>query len=145
MCFQINALDCCAVNGMRSFHGLMQRLAAVALLLMLLAPLISRWQQAHSATAIDDPLLCQSEAHAHTHHANTNSLTNHHSHTDHHDDHGIACDYCVLITRLLPLLVWLWLFPTLLCTVAPNLHLASLAPQATYWPAPHPRGPPRYS
>jgi len=127
------------VNGARSFRSFMQRLAVVAVLLMLLAPLISRWQQSHSLP-MDDPLLCQSEEHA-QHHAGSSSK--HHG-KDQHEDHGIACDYCVLLTRLVPLLVWLCLFPIRLRTSAPDLHLALLAPQAAYWPVPPPRGPPLY-
>jgi len=137
------------VNGARSFHALMQRLAAAAVLLMLFAPLISRWQQSHDLPVIDDQVLCQSEfLTAHTAHAHEEKASRHsssgHLPTDHHEDHGIACDYCVLVARLLPLLVWLWLFPTLVCAVTPDFHLALAAPQAAYWPASHPRGPPLY-
>jgi len=122
----------------------MQRLAVVALLLILLAPLISRWQQMHIVLA-DDSGLCHGEEAVHAHHPSNNPSIDRHLGNDHHNDHGIACDYCVLVARLLPLLVCLWLFFILRPVSTPNSRLARAAPQAAYWPAPNPRGPPLYS
>jgi len=120
----------------------------LAMLLMLVAPVISRWQQAN--VPVDDPVLCHSETYAdaentHAHHSSHNTSSDDVSHNDHHDDHGIACDYCVLVARLLPLLVLAWLLPALLPHAVPNAWRVTPVPQAAYWPAPNPRGPPFYS
>ncbi|ASK97665.1 hypothetical protein NY98_11065 [Xanthomonas citri pv. fuscans] len=135
-------------------HRLLSLLACLAVVLMLVAPLISRWSQAQpiepmctGAPALSaenslhaghrtQPAGLAADAHsgavANTRHAGTHDAAT----------HGQACDYCVLAARLLPLLI-----VALLCllqlrpTPAPVLAQAG-ARSVCRWAALGARGPP---
>ncbi len=98
------------------FHRRFQALAWLALLLVLLAPLVSRWQ-AHGHVAAAVPVAAMD----HSQHAQ-HAMEGHHDHhamamphgeaaknppADPHADHemGVDCDYCLIAARLITLLV----------------------------------------
>lgn len=123
-------------------------LAALAIVLMLAAPLLSRWQQARSGdwAAAAAGALCTSSG---LQSVLALPAVSSHAHSGAHDDGGIAheqaCDYCLLAARLLPLLAVLLL-------VLPWLHQRAplAAPRAPLvdtgtWRAHAARGPPLYS
>ncbi|GAE59660.1 hypothetical protein XPN_1566, partial [Xanthomonas arboricola pv. pruni MAFF 301427] len=97
-------------------------LACLAVLLMLVAPLISRWSQAQSPEpmCMSGPAL-DAGGSLHADHQALPAQTAAHHHAaaappakpntgDHAGAHGEACDYCVLAARLLP-----WLALLVLC------------------------------
>lgn len=138
-------------------HRLLHLLACLAVALMLLAPLISRWSQARmlEPMCMSGPALSTSAA-VHASHAPAQA----HSAVprDHgmpgapqragdHDAalHGEACDYCMLAARLLP-----WLALLVLCLlqrrpVPMPLPAAVRAWSALRWTALGARGPPLYA
>ncbi len=147
----------------RLFLGLMHRLALLGALLMVVAPVVSRWLQWHGPA---EPLrvltaLCTSggmrlvdlggaapQATGHGDHAPNLAMDmagmDHAAPdgmpVDHHE--GMACDYCLLAARLLPFVLILLLLPLL--QAAPSLlpeHRATPR-QALPWPAHAARGPP---
>lgn len=98
------------------FHRRFQALAWLALLLVLLAPLVSRWV-AHGRVAAAAPVAAMD----HSLHAQ-HTMEAHHDHhamatphdeaaknppADPHADHemGVDCDYCLIAARLITLLV----------------------------------------
>ncbi|MCC4605247.1 DUF2946 family protein [Xanthomonas campestris] len=134
-------------------HRPMHLLACLAVLLLLVAPLISRWNQAPSqepmcisgpAGSLAAALLRQQgllAPHA-SHHAGHASETGQHPGDHAAARHGEACDYCVLAARLLPWLVLavlclLQLRPTTLSTRVGGPRRAALR-----WAAHGARGPP---
>lgn len=140
----------------RSFrhHRLLPLLACLAVVLMLVAPLISRWSQAQSAEpmCMSAPAL-SAESSLHAGHRTRPPGIATHAHSDaatatqhagSHEaaTHGEACDYCVLAARLLLLLI-----VALLCllqlrpTPAPAYTQASAGP-VFRWAALGARGPP---
>ena len=147
----------------RRFLGLMHRLALLGALLMVLAPVVSRWLQGQDQA---EPLralaaLCTSgglrlvdlagaasQPAGHGDHATGLAMDmaamGHAAPdgmpADHHD--GMACDYCLLAARLLPFVLILLLLPLL--QAAPSLLPEHRAPprQALPWPAHAARGPP---
>lgn len=147
----------------RRFLGLMHRLALLGALLMVVAPVVSRWLQGQDQA---EPLralaaLCTSgglrlvdlagaasQPAGHGNHATGLAMDmaamGHAAPdgmpADHHD--GMACDYCLLAARLLPFVLILLLLPLL--QAAPSLLPEHRAPprQALPWPAHAARGPP---
>jgi len=135
------------------------RLALVAALLMVCAPLVSRWLQSTGGGYAE---LCTAEglkrvALAPPVMASMDSMDPAASHAGHaaptqaaaaadHAAHGEgACDYCLLAMRLLPALLCLLALFTL-----PRASQAPLAPAAPLaaafpWPAHPARGPPLYA
>ncbi|QDI02486.1 DUF2946 domain-containing protein [Xanthomonas cerealis pv. cerealis] len=123
-------------------------LAVVAIVLMLTAPLLSRWQQARSGdwAAAAAGALCTSGGVQSILALPAVSLP---GHTGAHDDgrmlHAQACDYCLLAARLLPLLAVLLL---LLPWLRQRPPLASPRPPVVdrcSWRAHAARGPPWFS
>ncbi|MBB4126925.1 hypothetical protein GGR77_002239 [Xanthomonas translucens] len=117
----------------------------LAIVLMLAAPLLSRWQQARSGdwAAAAASALCTSRglqsilalpAAASPAHAGT------------HDDggvaHGQACDYCLLAARLLPVLALLLLVLPWLRQPAPLATSRAPVVGTDIWRAHAARGPP---
>ncbi|XUP38138.1 DUF2946 family protein (plasmid) [Xanthomonas axonopodis pv. vasculorum] len=135
-------------------HRLLPLLACLAVALMLVAPLISRWSQAQLIEPIcmGAPALSAARALHAGHrtpppgmaadaHSGAVSKTQH-AGTHHAATHGEACDYCVLAVRLLPLLI-----VTLLCLLQLRPMPAPALPQASArsvfrWAALGARGPP---
>ncbi|ATS22287.1 hypothetical protein PK69_04480 [Xanthomonas phaseoli pv. phaseoli] len=135
-------------------HRLLPLLACLAVVLMLVAPLISRWSQAQpiEPMCMGVPAL-SAESSLHAGHrtqppamavdAHPGAVVNT-QHAGSHDaaTHGEACDYCVLAARLLPVLI-----VALLCllqlrpTPAPAVTQAS-ARAVFRWAALGARGPP---
>jgi len=120
----------------------MRHLALMAMALMLCMPVLSRWQQAQAHEVQTE--MCLSEAsraalagHAHHHPADEDTPAAHHDHD--------ACGYCVLATRMLPVLALVLALP--LPQRATHLRqIAPPAPPAAFaWPAHNPRGPPIFS
>lgn len=147
------------VNVRRRPFALLLQLAFVATLLMALAPLVSRWQQAHA----DAPVMVMPSGmvHAmppaaaspgHAHHAMPMADTSRHDlHThapsasppmDEHAGHGEACEYCLMASRLMPWLVVLILLLPALPVIAPPVLRAVTTPRSLRWPAHGARGPP---
>jgi len=127
----------------------MRYLALTAMALMLCMPALSRWQQievpSEAQEGRGDLEMCLSEAsraalgvdgHAQQHLPEDNAPAH-----DHHLDHD-ACGYCVLATRMLPVLALVLALPAPLRTR--HLPQASRpAPPISFkWPAHSPRGPP---
>jgi len=120
-------------------------LAMLAIVLMLAAPLLSRWQQARSGdwAAAAASALCTSRGLQSVLALPALSLP---AHAGAHDDGGMAheqaCDYCLLAARLLPLLALLLLVLPWLRQRAPLA--ASRAPvvDTGIWRAHAARGPP---
>jgi len=116
----------------------MRHLALIAMALMLCMPVLSRWQQIEVQ---DTPEMCLSEGtlatlgvdvHAHHHPAHEDAPAHDHD----------ACGYCVLATRMLPVLAWILALPLPLRTQH-SAQRASPAPVASFkWLAHSPRGPP---
>lgn len=113
-------------------YDLMHRLALLAALLLLVAPPLSRWQQARAA--MPQPLCSQ--------HAAGRAPAGDAGMAAHAGHEGAACDYCLLAARLLP-------GPVLLLQVTPprpatvcESRLPPAAPAMPPWPAHAPRGPP---
>jgi len=117
----------------------MRHLALISMALMLCMPVLSRWQQME---APDTHGMCLSEGSlaalgvdVHAHHPAHEDAPAH--------DHGHdACGYCVLATRMLPVLALVLALP--LPQRARHVPQRVLsAPAARFeWPAHSPRGPP---
>lgn len=144
----------------RPFLAVMHRFALVAALLMVCAPLVSRWLQASPA---DHQPLCTrgglreamsvlpeaGDPHAgHAMHATAALAGDMHGNAPAadamagHAGHGLACDYCVFAARLLPWLAVALLVLPLLRVAAPEFRIVPIAPATLRWPAHAPRGPP---
>lgn len=142
---------------MRSFrhHRWLHLLACLAVALMLVAPLISRWSQAQSVEpmCMSGPAL-DAGGSLHTGHQAMPAQTAAH----HHDSaaspakpqtgehaagmHGEACDYCVLAARLLPWLALLVLCLLQLRSAPAPMHTHARAWSVVRWAALGARGPP---
>lgn len=129
------------MNRRRRLYAFLLQLAFVATLLMALAPLLSRWQQAHG-----DPVMLMPGGMAHV-------MPDHAHHAmpaepapqpplDPHAGHGEACEYCMMASRLMPWLAVLLVLLPALPRIAPPLQRAVLAPRSLHWPAHAARGPP---
>ncbi|KHL58393.1 hypothetical protein OZ13_04685 [Xanthomonas cannabis pv. cannabis] len=141
----------------------MQRLACLALLLLLIAPLVSRTLE--NASGFLDAPLCHSQPwnageardavvgkpHAAQRSADAQAATVNRWLSDmqelHHADggHAVACDYCLLAARLLPWLLTACLLWALSRDRLAVAHLAATSPTAARWWAHAPRGPPQFS
>lgn len=127
-------------------------LAVVAIVLMLTAPLLSRWQQARSgdraaaAAAAAAGALCTSGG---LHSILALPAVSLPAHAGVHDEGGMphapACDYCLLAGRLLPLLAVLWLVLPWLRQRPPPASARPLVVDTCSWRAHAARGPPLLS
>ncbi len=121
-------------------------LAVLAIVLMLVAPPLSRWQQARSGdwVAATAGALCTSHGLQSTPALPVVSSL---SHIGVHEDGGMpheqACDYCLLAARLLPLLALLLLVLRWSRHPAPIAAPRPPAAEGGMWRAHAPRGPPR--
>lgn len=126
----------------------MIRFAAVATLLMLFAPLLSRALQAPAAVAATAHMAHEMPGMDHHHAAHAPAAPGQ-AHGDTsanpHAAHGEACDYCVLAMRLLPWLALLVLLASV--PIRPLLPVSrqGVFPASLHWPAHPARGPPRFS
>lgn len=134
----------------------MHRLALLAVLLMLVAPLLSRALQA--LPPLDQPMCStgsqspaeQPDASSAEHalhagmagHAAGPSMSGDDSRIGAHATHEYACDYCVLAARLLPWLVAVLLLWPLLHAAVPRPCLTWAVLLPSRWPAHSARGPP---
>ena len=121
-----------------TFHRSFYLLASVAMLLIVVAPLVSRWQaqashavHVHEVPAMPDPPVPIHDHAAqpgHEHHAHHHDMSSHQAMVDApaatpatpeskdpHAGHemGVECDYCLLAARMISLLVALLLFLTI--------------------------------
>lgn len=128
-------------------------LALAAVLLMALAPVLSRWMQAgpgtaatmaHAMPAMGMPLDPHA-AHAHGQHMAQEDVSAKAPAANPHAAHGEACDYCTMASRLLPWLAVLLVLAPLLYRIAPPAPRASVFAADLCWPAHPARGPPRFS
>lgn len=137
----------------RPFLVLMHRLALVATLLMVLAPLVSRCLPAAvppaqaMCTRADLREGIAASAGAHANHAmdSAEGMRGDGPRADARTElglHGFACDYCGFAARLLPWLAAALLVLPRISTRAPGCPLARFAPAPRVWPAHAPRGPP---
>lgn len=155
-----------AVLRHRPFLQTMHRLALMGALLMAVAPVLSRWVQSHQDAG---PLhqvaaLCTSGGMQLVELGPAGPTMSHAGHAtdmvvgmamgmagmehgdaggmpaDHHD--GMACDYCLLAARLLPLGLALLLLPLLQAAPALRPVHRALPRLAIAWPAHAARGPP---
>ena len=150
----------------RPFAALLQ-LAFLATLLMALAPLVSRWQQAQGPSVM---LMPGGMAHvmpphemnlqarpAHDmamHHMSMHDMSGHAAAAadtesaapiDPHAGHGEACEYCMMASRMMPwLAVAIVLLPAL-PVIAPPVLRTVAAPRSLRWPAHAARGPPLHA
>jgi len=127
------------------FQRAMHHLALTAMVLMLCMPLVSRWQQVEVQHAQDDLEMCLSAASraalgmdGHAHHPATGEDAPPH---DHHQGHD-ACGYCVLATRMLPVLALVLVLPLPQQARHSRQRHLPAPPFAAEWPAHSPRGPP---
>ncbi len=150
----------------RRFLTFMHRLALMGALLMIVAPLVSRWVQSQASTrqplaahAIDAgqgmPMAGMDHAGmAHMHHSDhamamDMAMPMPMEHGDGmpmpagHD--GAACDYCVLAAGLLPFVLVLLLLPLLQPAVGGLVALLVPPRTAFTWPAHAARGPPLHA
>jgi len=137
----------------------MHHLALFAMALMLCMPVLSRWQQGmEHAVQADADDMCLSEmsraaldVEEHAGHARLHERGHDHpadggspAH-DPHLDHGAACGYCTLATRLLPVVALALAVPLLPPAQYFGIPALPAAPAARFWPAHTPRGPPLVS
>jgi len=126
----------------------MSRLAVVATLLMLLAPLVSRALQAQPvAMAV---VMAEHLSHAmpgmdHAGHAPSMPEHGHDAPAGPHVNHAEACEYCVLAMRLLPWMALLLVLAPLPYRLAPFAPRRVDVPASLRWSAHLARGPPRFS
>ena len=136
------------VKRARPFLITMHRLALLAALLMIAAPLISRWLQTTPDTT--QPMCITQQDHSivaadgHAGHAAMMAAHAGHVPAPEHALHEYACDYCMLAARLLPWLavaLLLWTLPR-----GPRVSTLAAYPAvaAVLWPAHAARGPPIY-
>jgi len=118
---------------------------------------LSRWQQGmEHVVQVDADGMCLSEVsraalevddagadvHAHGHgHPADGGFPAH----DPHLDHGAACGYCTLATRLLPVLALVLALPLPPPARHSGIPALPVIPAAPFWPAHTPRGPPLFS
>ncbi|AUI91493.1 DUF2946 family protein [Xanthomonas oryzae] len=135
-------------------HRLLPLLACLAVVLMLVAPLISRWSQTQSTEpmCMSAPALSAASS-LHADHryeppviaaqANPGAALAA-QHPGSHDAaiHGEACDYCVLAARVLPLLIVALLCLLQLRPTPVPAHIQASARSVFRWAALGARGPP---
>lgn len=147
------------MNVRRRPYAVFLQLAFVATLLMALAPLVSRWQQAHAGAPV--MLMPAGMTHAlpappdaHAGHGMPRHVGQHHvmqhgdtQHTpmSEHAGHGDACEYCMMASRLMPWLAVLILLLPAMPVIAPRVLRAVPTPRSLRWPAHAARGPPAIS
>jgi len=143
----------------RRFLQVMHRLALMGVLLMAIAPVVSRWVQpgtdplqqltalctsrgmqplalgADMASAQAAPTMPMDMAMPGMDHGNAGAMP-----VDHHD--GMACDYCVLAAALLPFVLALLVLPLLLHAAIRPPAVQRVPRAASAWPAHGARGPP---
>lgn len=161
------------MNVRRPPYAVFLQLAFVATLLMALAPLVSRWQQAHAEApwmlmpdGMTHAMPAPPEAHA-GHAMPMHDMPMHDMGSDHalpmhaapsthdtaapsppmseHAGHGEACEYCMMASRLMPWLAVLIVLLPALPVIAPRVPRAVAAPRSLRWPAHAARGPPATS
>lgn len=121
-------------------------LAALAIVLMLVAPLLSRWQQMQPHAMASEPdALCTSRGLQWP----LSPVATPALHAGHDADgampHEHACDYCLLAARLLPWLAVLLVLLPWLRHHAPRATPRAPAVTAGVWRAHAARGPPLFS
>ncbi|WP_411851959.1 hypothetical protein ACLB90_05390 [Stenotrophomonas sp. LGBM10] len=158
------------MNRRRRPYAFFLQLAFVATLLMALAPLVSRWQQAHAdaparVMPMGDHAMPGHDSAAHAmpmadmprhHDMATHDMAAHGLHGNapavpaapvpppqgEHAGHGEACEYCMMASRLMPWLAVLILLLPALPVIAPLVLRAVAGPRSLRWPAHAARGPP---
>jgi hypothetical protein len=151
------------VNRRRRPYAVLLQLAFVATLLMALAPLVSRWQQAqgeqvmlshhpvsqqgmsHHAMSLPGMPMHGMSTHGMHGHAAAPANTTPASPIDPHAGHGEACEYCMMASRLMPWLAVLILLVPALPVIAPTVLRTVAAPRTLRWPAHAARGPPLHA
>ncbi len=147
------------MNVRRRPYAVFLQLAFVATLLMALAPLVSRWQQAHAEapvmlmpTGMTHALPALPDAHAGhgmPQHDGQHHVMQHgdmqHTPMSEHAGHGDACEYCMMASRLMPWLAVLILLLPAMPVIAPRVLRAVPTPRSLRWPAHAARGPPAIS
>ncbi|WP_369348190.1 DUF2946 family protein [Stenotrophomonas sp. JAG2] len=147
------------MNVRRRPYAVFLQLAFVATLLMALAPLVSRWQQAHAEAPVmlmpagmthALPALPDAHAgHAMPQHDGQHHVMQHgdmqHTPMSEHAGHGDACEYCMMASRLMPWLAVLILLLPAMPVIAPRVLRAVPTPRSLRWPAHAARGPPAIS
>ncbi|HYG07982.1 MAG TPA: DUF2946 family protein [Stenotrophomonas sp.] len=128
------------------------RLAWLAVLLLLCAPLLSRALQAPTTGGFAEMCTAQGlkrvalDAMAPMSSSTDAQALAAHAGGDGHASHdGPACDYCVLAVRLLPLLLFLLALLPSSRTVRPPLVRRAPTLESLAWPAHAARGPPLYA
>ncbi len=161
-----------AMNRRRSPYAVLLQLAFVATLLMALAPLVSRWQQAQGPSVMLMPggmahVMPPHEMAAHAmpaHHMTMHGSSMHdmsmHDMSRHavapadtapaapidpHAGHGEACEYCMMASRLMPWLAVLILLLPALRVITPPVLRSVATPRSLRWPAHAARGPPLHA
>jgi len=161
-----------AMNRRRRPYAVLLQLAFVATLLMALAPLVSRWQQAQGPSVMLMPggmahVMPPHEMAAHAmpaHHMTMHGSSMHdmsmHDMSRHpaapaatapaapidpHAGHGEACEYCMMASRLMPWLAVLILLLPALRVIAPPVLRSVATPRSLRWPAHAARGPPLHA
>ena len=151
------------MNRRRRAYAFLLQLAFAATLLMALAPLLSRWQQAHGDPVMlmpggmahvmpvsADPAAPQMHDHTLMHHGTSHA---HHAMPaepappppmDPHAGHGEACEYCMMASRLMPWLAVILVLLPALPRIAPPVLRTVLPPRSLRWPAHAARGPPAH-
>ncbi|MGY8564542.1 hypothetical protein L0938_14100 [Paracidovorax citrulli] len=160
------------MNRRRSPYAVLLQLAFVATLLMALAPLVSRWQQAQGPSVMLMPgsmahVMPPQEMAAHAmpaHHMTVHGSSMHdmsmHDMSRHpaapaatapaapidpHAGHGEACEYCMMASRLMPWLAVLILLLPALRVIAPPVLRSVATPRSLRWAAHAARGPPLHA
>lgn len=160
------------MNRRRRPYAVLLQLAFVATLLMALAPLVSRWQQAqgpsvmlmpggmahvmpaHEVTAHAMPAhdmtmhgssMHDMSMHDMSRHAGAPAATAPAAPIDPHAGHGEACEYCMMASRLMPWLAVLILLLPALRVIAPPVLRSAATPRSLRWPAHAARGPPLHA
>ncbi|MEN5071187.1 DUF2946 family protein [Stenotrophomonas sp. TWI1183] len=147
------------MNVRRRPYAVFLQLAFVATLLMALAPLVSRWQQAHARAPVmlmpagmTHALPAPPDAHAGhgmPQHDGQHHVMQHgdmqHTPMSEHAGHGDACEYCMMASRLMPWLAVLILLLPAMPVIAPRVLRAVPTPRSLRWPAHAARGPPAIS
>jgi hypothetical protein len=155
-----------AVNRRRRPFAVLLQLAFVATLLMALAPLVSRWQQAQgpsvmlmpggmahvmppSAADVDpaphDMAMHHMSMYDMPGHAAAPADTEPAAPIDPHAGHGEACEYCMMASRLMPWLAVLLVLLPALPVIAPPVLRSVATPRSLRWPAHAARGPPLHA
>lgn len=150
------------MNRRRRPFAVLLQLAFVATLLMALAPLVSRWQQAQGpsvmlmpggmahvmppgAADIDPAPHSGMSHHDMPGHATATAHTEPAAPIDPHAGHGEACEYCMMASRLMPWLAVLLVLLPALAVIAPPVLRSVATPRSLRWPAHAARGPPLHA